>query len=58
MQTPALPSYDFTGQVALVTGASSGMGLATARAFASQGASVTLADIDATRLRLPAPAHI
>ena len=51
MQTPALPSYDFTGQVALVTGASSGMGLATARAFASQGASVTLADIDATRLR-------
>jgi NAD(P)-dependent dehydrogenase (short-subunit alcohol dehydrogenase family) len=42
------PSYDFTGQVALVTGAGSGMGLATARAFAEAGASVVLADIDQT----------
>ena len=41
------PSYDFEGQVALVTGASSGMGLATARAFAEAGAAVVLADIDA-----------
>jgi NAD(P)-dependent dehydrogenase (short-subunit alcohol dehydrogenase family) len=40
------PTYDFGGQVALVTGASSGMGLATARAFAEHGASVVLADID------------
>lgn len=39
------PSYDFRGKVALVTGASSGMGLATARAFAEAGAAVVLADI-------------
>jgi NAD(P)-dependent dehydrogenase (short-subunit alcohol dehydrogenase family) len=38
------PTYDFTGQVALVTGAASGMGLATARAFAQAGAAVVLAD--------------
>ena len=40
------PTYDFTGQVALVTGASSGMGLATAQAFADAGAAVVLADIN------------
>lgn len=40
------PAYDFSGQVALVTGAAMGMGLATARAFAQSGAAVVLADID------------
>jgi NAD(P)-dependent dehydrogenase (short-subunit alcohol dehydrogenase family) len=45
------PTYDFTGQVALVTGASSGMGLATARAFAESGAAVVLADINQTALQ-------
>jgi len=38
------PIYDFSGQVALVTGAAAGMGLATARAFAQSGAAVVLAD--------------
>jgi len=40
------PIYDFKGQVALVTGAAKGMGLATARMFAKSGASVVLADLD------------
>lgn len=40
------PSYDFNGQVAIVTGASSGMGLATVKAFAEAGACVALADIN------------
>lgn len=44
-------TYDFNGQVALVTGAASGMGLATARAFARAGAAVTLADISEAALQ-------
>lgn len=40
------PTYDFGGEVALVTGASSGIGLSTAWAFAAAGASVVLADVD------------
>lgn len=40
------PQYDFTGQVALVTGAASGMGFAAARGFAENGAAVVLADLD------------
>lgn len=48
------PTYDFTGQVAFITGASSGMGLAAARAFADSGAAVALADIDKTAVNTAA----
>src|SRR5258708_26096967 len=37
-------NISFENKVALVTGAASGLGLATARAFAESGASVVLAD--------------
>jgi NAD(P)-dependent dehydrogenase (short-subunit alcohol dehydrogenase family) len=38
--------YDFSGKVAIVTGAASGIGLATAMLLASSGASVIAEDID------------
>ena len=44
------PTDDFKGRVALVTSASSGMGLATAQAFAEAGAAVVLADINEAAL--------
>jgi NAD(P)-dependent dehydrogenase (short-subunit alcohol dehydrogenase family) len=44
--TAVNPTYDFRGQVAVVTGAGSGMGLETAQAFAAAGAAVVLADIN------------
>ena len=44
----------FEGQVALVTGAGGGIGLATARAFAAAGASVIIADRDAALTEIAA----
>jgi NAD(P)-dependent dehydrogenase (short-subunit alcohol dehydrogenase family) len=45
------PTYDFNGQVAVVTGAGSGMGRDTAHAFAAAGAVVVLADVNEDALR-------
>jgi len=42
----------FENKVALVTGAASGLGLATAKAFAEAGASVVLADWAEKEVRL------
>src|SRR5436305_11345337 len=44
-------NWSFENKVALVTGAGSGMGLATAKAFAEAGASVVLADIQEEAVR-------
>lgn len=44
------PKYDFSGQVALVTGAASGLGRATAKAFAASAAAVVLVDRDENKL--------
>jgi NAD(P)-dependent dehydrogenase (short-subunit alcohol dehydrogenase family) len=44
------PTYNFEGQVALVTGPCSGIGLATARQFARSGAAVVLADVNEAQL--------
>lgn len=53
---------DFSGKVALITGAAAGMGLATAQAFAKAGAAVMLADfkedaVTAAADRLVAAGH-
>jgi NAD(P)-dependent dehydrogenase (short-subunit alcohol dehydrogenase family) len=50
--------YDYTGQIALVTGAATGMGRATAIAFAEAGASVVMADVDGARVAAEAAALV
>ncbi len=47
-------NISFENKVALVTGAASGLGLATAKAFAASGAAVVLADWNATNVRAAA----
>src|SRR6266568_7980977 len=47
-------NLSFENKVALITGATSGMGLAAAQAFASEGAAVALADIDEAEARAAA----
>lgn len=49
-------NISFENQVALVTGAASGLGLATAKAFAASGASVALADWNESAVRHAAQA--
>jgi len=44
-------TYDFSGRVAVVTGAGAGIGRASAVAFARAGASVVVADVDKERGR-------
>jgi len=43
--------FDFSGKVAFVTGAASGIGLATAQEFAQAGAAIVLADIQVDAVR-------
>src|SRR3989442_12943036 len=46
-----MTNLSFENKVALVTGAGSGMGLTTARAFAESGAAVALSDINEKAVR-------
>src|SRR5205085_210268 len=47
-------NISFENRVALVTGAASGLGIATAKAFAESGASVALADVNEKEVQVAA----
>lgn len=49
-EIPAVPARAFTGRIALVTGGAGAIGLATAQAFAAEGAAIFLVDRDAAAL--------
>jgi NAD(P)-dependent dehydrogenase (short-subunit alcohol dehydrogenase family) len=51
MRKEFVVNLSFENKVALVTGAASGMGLATAKAFAEAGAAVALADVNEAAVR-------
>jgi NAD(P)-dependent dehydrogenase (short-subunit alcohol dehydrogenase family) len=51
IQRRTFVNWPFNDKVALITGAGSGIGLATARAFAEAGASVALADVQEDAVR-------
>jgi NAD(P)-dependent dehydrogenase (short-subunit alcohol dehydrogenase family) len=51
-------NISYENKVALVTGAGSGLGLATAKAFAESGASVVLADWNEEAVRSAAICHM
>ena len=44
-------SRSIENKIALITGATSGMGLATAKLFSEQGATVIITDLDEKKIR-------